>query len=132
MASLSADAARMGSLQTRWIGLHWPSEPWGEEELGAGGAFATDASAPPAVAPANLLETYLDRLDLTQSLRARELMGIIFRENRINAGAVALPQSVADAYTRIGKSPRLRIGSGRFGPEPLTISSIRQRRHSKR
>ncbi len=119
MANLSADAVRMGSsFRPAWIGLHWPSEPWGEEELGGGGAFATDASAPPAIAPSNLLETYLDRLDLTQSLRARELMGIIFRENRVNAGAVVLPQSVADAYTEL--AALLDYSSGPAGSDPAS------------
>ena len=69
-----------------------------------------------AVAPANLLETYLDRLDLTQSLRARELMGIIFRENRVNAGAAVLPQNVADAYTELANL--LGYGSGPTGSDP--------------
>jgi phosphatidylserine/phosphatidylglycerophosphate/cardiolipin synthase-like enzyme len=122
MANLAADAARMGSLfRPMWIGLHWPSEPWGDEELGAGGAFAADASAPPPPAPANLLETYLDRLDLTQSLRARELMGIIFRENRVNAGAAVLPQSVADAYTEL--ATLLGYESGPAGSDPGSDNS---------
>ena len=109
------------SFRPVWIGFHWPSEPWGEEELGAGGAFAADASAPPPPAPANLLETYLDRLDLTQSLRARELMGIIFRENRVNAGAAVLPQSVADAYTELASL--LGYESGPAGSDPGSDNS---------
>ena len=98
---LSSDISRMGSsFKPMWVGLHWPSKPWGEEELAAG-AFSTRTRRCLRLPPQNLLETYLQRLDLTQSLRARELMGVIFRENRVNAGAPMLPQNVTDAYTAL-------------------------------
>src|SRR3954454_2891828 len=48
-------------------------------------------------------------------------MGIIFRENRINAGAVALPQSVADAYTELANL--LGYGSGPTGSDPAFDNS---------
>ena len=98
MAGLAADVSRMGpSFRPLWAGLHWPSLPWGDEELGGGGAFSvTDAPAPQA-----LLETYLDRLGLTGSARARELMGRVFEENRVNAGAASLAPAVADAYNEL-------------------------------
>ena len=42
-------------------------------------------------------------------------MGVIFRENRVNAGAPMLPQNVADAYTerwrRSSSTPRVGPGS---------------------
>lgn len=114
MARLSNDIARMGSsFKPMWIGLHWPSQPWGDEELGGAVSFSTDS-----VAPANLLETYLDRLDLTQSLRARELLGVIFRENRVNAGAPVLPQKVADAYTELASL--LKYESSEVGSDPAS------------
>src|SRR5688572_11642928 len=69
LENLTTDVNRMGrSFRPMWIGLHWPSQPWGDEELGGSAAFAAVA-ADSSAAPANLLETYLDRLDLTQSLR---------------------------------------------------------------
>ena len=121
MSRLSADAARMGSsFKPMWIGLHWPSKPWGDEELG-GGAFSIDGTSVPPPPPASLLETYLDRLDLTQSLRARELMGVIFRENRVNAGAPMLPQNVADAYTALASL--LEYSSSGPGSDPSSDNS---------
>jgi hypothetical protein len=121
MAKLTPDAARMGpASKPMWIGLHWPSQPWGDEELGGAAAFSTEA-AEAGPAPANLLETYLDRLDLTQSLRARELMGIIFRENRVNAGAFILPKNVDDAYTELASI--LQYESGAVGSDPSSDNS---------
>lgn len=121
MARLSADAARMGSAsKPMWIGLHWPSEPWGDEELGGAAAFGADASEP-VTPPAALLETYLDRLDLTQSLRARELLGVIFRENRVNAGATVLTPNVADAYTELASL--LQYDSTGVGSDPVSDNS---------
>ena len=99
MARLNTDISRMGpGFRPLWIGLHWPSQPWGEEDLGAAGSF--DVSATQAAAPTQL-DAYLDRLNLNDSLRARELLGVIFRENRVNAGAAALPENVVEAYDEL-------------------------------
>ena len=122
MAGLAADASRMGStFRPMWIGLHWPSKPWGEEELGGTASFDTSASSIAAPTPASLLETYLDRLDVSRSLRARELLGVIFRENRVNAGAPVLPQDVADAYTEL--AGMLEYSSGSVGSDPSSDNS---------
>ena len=111
MAKLNTDANRMGpGFRAMWIGLHWPSEPWGEEEL-AGPSTSFDVNATPS-ASSKLLETYLDRLDLTSSLRARELMSTIFRENQINPAATVLPENVAAAYAELANS----IGYDSKGP----------------
>lgn len=118
---LAADSLRMGSsFRPIWVGLHWPSQPWGDEELGTA-SFAADASTPPAPAPSTLLEDYLDRLNLTHSLRARELMGVIFRENKVNAGAQVLPQNVADAYTELASL--LNYQSSAVGSDPASDNS---------
>ncbi len=101
MARLNSDASRMGAdFRPMWIGLHWPSEPWGDEELqGASFAVGEDQPAPP---PASvLLDKYIDRLDADDSLRARELLGVIFRENKVNAGALTLPVAARDAYNEL-------------------------------
>src|SRR5262249_32397624 len=99
MAKLDADVNRMGpGFRPMWMGLHWPSQPWGNEDIGGPASFAV-AAATGAVG--NQLESYLDRLNLTDSLRARELMGVIFRENRINPAAVSLPENVSAAYAEL-------------------------------
>ena len=95
MWDLPADRARMGSgFSPLWIGLHWPSLPFGDEEL-AGGSF--DASDIPSDA---LLQQYVERFgnDSPEILKALES---IFAENRTNAGALTLPENVARAYQDI-------------------------------
>lgn len=97
MNDLPADAARMGpGFRPLWIGLHWPSQPWGDDELG-GNAF--DA---PQVASNELLERYVNRLGGDPEA-VRSLLKVIFRENDINAGATVLPPHVADAYSQLAK-----------------------------
>ena len=71
-AALTADAAKMGTnFKPVYVGLHWPSAPWGDEEL-KGGGTSFDIGTVPA---SDALEAYLDRLDLKSSLHARELLG---------------------------------------------------------
>lgn len=95
MNSLPADAARMGTgFRPLWIGLHWPSLPWGEDELG-GNSF--DA---PLVPSNELLERYVNRLGGDPEA-VRQLLKVIFRENDINAGATVLPPQVAEAYSQL-------------------------------
>ncbi|MBL0157126.1 MAG: hypothetical protein IPP47_08500 [Bryobacterales bacterium] len=97
MTDLPADAARMGpGFRPLWIGLHWPSLPWGEDELG-GNAF--DA---PQVASSELMERYVGRLG-GDAQEVRQLLEVIFRENDVNAGATVLPQHVADAYAQLSE-----------------------------
>lgn len=97
MTDLPADAARMGpGFRPLWIGLHWPSLPWGEDELG-GNSF--DA---PAVPSNELLERYVNRLGGDPD-EVRGLLKVIFKENDVNAGAIMLPPHVADAYRRLAE-----------------------------
>ena len=99
--ALAADAGKMGpGFRAARIGLHWPSKPWGDESLasvGAGPSFGVSAQP----AQSDVLEDFLDRLDLSESLRGRELVGQIFRENEVNAGASRLPAAIVDAYTEL-------------------------------
>lgn len=107
MAGLGADVAAMGpGFQPLWIGLHWPSQPWGDDELGANSFEAS------SVSPKELLERYVGRLG-GDAAEVRALLQIIFRENETNAGATILPPGVADAYRRLAIS----IGRTGGGPE---------------
>ena len=71
------------------IGLHWPSQPWGEEEL-TGGSFAAAAAGPA------LLEKYLERLG--DRPEVRRPLEIIINEARQNAAPDSLPPHVRQAY----------------------------------
>jgi hypothetical protein len=57
---------RYADFRPMFIGLHWPSLPFGDEEL-RGGAFGAPAGA---LAPQILLETYLARLGDRPEIRA--------------------------------------------------------------
>ena len=95
MTDLTADAAAMGQgFKPLWIGLHWPSLPWGDDELGS------SSFAPAALTSSELLERYVARLG-GDAERLRPLLQIIFAENDTNAGAMALPAHVAEAYRHL-------------------------------
>jgi phosphatidylserine/phosphatidylglycerophosphate/cardiolipin synthase-like enzyme len=114
-AALTADAAKMGTtFKPVYVGLHWPSEPWGDEEL-KGGGTSFDIGTVPA---SDALEAYLDRLDLKSSLHARELLGEIFRENQSNAGAVTLPPQVVADYREL--AGMIGYKSGQRGDDPAS------------
>jgi general stress protein YciG len=103
MTDLTADAAAMGAgFKPLWIGLHWPSQPWGDDELGS------SSFEPSAVASDDLLERYVARLGGDEQT-VRGLLRIILDENETNAGAMSLRPPVADAYRRlaeqIGRKP---------------------------
>jgi hypothetical protein len=75
-----------------FIGLHWPSLPFGDEEL-RGGAFG---AAGGALAPEMLLQTYLARLGDRPEIRAP--LNTIIDEARRNAAPDELPEHVRQAY----------------------------------
>ena len=116
MNRLSADSSRMGpGFHPLWVGIHWPSEPWGDEEFQTAQAFAVQAESE-ALALPSLLETYLERLNLTDSPRARTLLEIIFDENRRNAAAQKLPPEIASAYSELASL--LQVEGKGVGADP--------------
>jgi hypothetical protein len=91
------------------IGLHWPSLPWGDEEL-KGSQFAASAAA----APQALLKAYLDRLGDRPDIR--EPLEIIIEEARRNAAPTELPPAIREAYLALNKA--LGLGSGGVAAPP--------------
>lgn len=78
-----------------WIGIHWPSQPWGEEEFGSGdGAF--DA---PTVSLGELQQAYLDRFG--ENPEIRESLDVIFEHARKDAAATEFPENVRAAYQKL-------------------------------
>jgi len=73
------------------VGLHWPSQPWGDEELSSG-AFAAGES--PSISM--LRETYLDRLGRRDDIRRP--LEVILEAARTNSAATELPPEVRQAY----------------------------------
>ena len=98
MTDLTDDADAMGAgFEPLWIGLHWPSLPWGDDELG-GNAF----SMPTAPKTSDLLDSYVARLG-GDADAVREQLQIILAENETNAGAISLRPPVAQAYRRLAE-----------------------------
>jgi pimeloyl-ACP methyl ester carboxylesterase len=101
-----------GRFSPWWIGLHWPSLPWGDDEFGAaGGSFDTQTKV---VSGTALQQRYLERLgDTPEICNALET---IFREERVNAAAVEMPSRVAKAYEELNAS--LGLGEAGEGAAP--------------
>jgi hypothetical protein len=103
MALNSHDGACMRSTRPRFspliIGLHWPSQPWGDEELAnAGGqAFAMDsASTASAVSIYEHIDRYASRIADTP--RARTALATIFDAALADITPRHLPDNVRQAY----------------------------------
>jgi hypothetical protein len=94
-----------------YIGLHWPSQPWGDEELGGGSASFGPASGGTGN---SLLQAYLDRLGDSPAIRSA--LQVIIDEARGNAAADTLSARVRDAYLALDKE--LGLGSGGLAAPP--------------
>jgi hypothetical protein len=99
-----------GEFRPLYIGLHWPSLPWGDEELAGGGDFGAVA----AVAPDTLLNRYLARLG--NQLEIRAPLEIILDEARRNIAPEQLPPHVRQAYLDLNQA--LGLSSGDLGAPP--------------
>jgi hypothetical protein len=94
---------RFAGFLPMFVGLHWPSLPFGDEEL-CGGAFGTAGGAP---GPEQLLETYVARLGDRPQIRAQ--LEIILAEARRNVAPDNLPSHVRQAYWDLNEA--LGLGS---------------------
>jgi hypothetical protein len=114
MLDRSDDIARMKAITPRfnpwYIGLHWPSLPWGDDELAPAG-FAADESTVPL---GNLKARYIDRLGDTPLIRAA--LDVIFKEAAENAAATELSPQVVAAYQRLNDALDLSPGDGVAAP----------------
>jgi hypothetical protein len=105
MAANQADIARLRERRPGFrpllIGLHWPSLPWGDEELAAAAlAFGTTAAP---VEP--LIEQYAERLADTEP--ARRALQTILQAALEDSGAKELPAEVRDAYAVLDREAAL-------------------------
>lgn len=88
-----------------FIGLHWPSLPFGDESLG-GTSFAPGVPG----TPADLLESWVAVLGENPQVRAS--LAIILDEARRNAAATTLPPRAVAAYRELNDA----LGLGSDGP----------------
>jgi hypothetical protein len=115
MESHAADAAqarqRIPGFRPLRIGLHWPSQPWGNEEQPAADA---DFDAAAAVPTEIMVERYVERLG--DSPKLREALRVIFDAARTDADADVLPPHVAAAYRQLNDA--LEMGEEQEGAAP--------------
>ncbi len=94
-----------------WIGVHWPSQPWGDEEFAASdGSF--DAPATPL---SEIKEAYLARFGDDPEIR--QALETIFEHARKDAAAAEFPGEVREAYRKLHKALGLAEG-GSAGAAP--------------
>ncbi|MEO7274316.1 MAG: hypothetical protein ABIX28_16680 [Vicinamibacterales bacterium] len=110
MLELKADRdAVPGPFTPLWIGLHWPSLPFGDEEEGGSDFAVGEASA----SPDEIVATYLDRLGLGPD--AEPLIRTIVNAHRRDAAVRNLPADAAQAYDALATLAG-RTSEGPTGP----------------
>ena len=107
MVDLAPDAQRMGAgFKPMWIGLHWPSLPWGEE---GSGSFAAAGGKP------------LDQLfeetarDFGGSQAVRGPLKVIFDAHAQDPGASEVPARALQAYRDLATAIGFSAGKGSAG-----------------
>ena len=81
-----------GTFKPIWIGLHWPSQPFGDEELSTESFDIGEGT----LSPDEIKATYLKRLGLGDE--AAPLIDTIIRDHQKNAAATELPEDSRRAY----------------------------------
>jgi hypothetical protein len=92
------------------IGLHWPSEPWGEEDIRGGVDFSAFARLSPSTLFSNFVKQFGDTPEVRSSLET------ILDEARNNAAVDELSPRARDAYTNLNNL--LDIGNVGVGGAP--------------
>jgi hypothetical protein len=107
MVDLSPDAQRMGTgFKPLWIGLHWPSLPWGEE---GSGSFAAAGGKPIS----QLFEETVR--DFGGSEAVRGPLKVIFDAHAQDPGASEVPPRALQAYRDLAAAIGFSGGKGSAG-----------------
>lgn len=93
-----------------YVGLHWPSLPWGDEEIGD-----TSFDAEGGITPEALYQTYLERLGDTPAIRSA--LSTIFEEARRNAAPAELPERAREAFFDLNEALGLRSEGAAGAPD---------------
>ncbi len=116
MVDRTDDVQRMGSgFKPMWIGLHWPSLPWGEETAGS---FAAAAGKSIDALIAETTEHFGGGDDVQRAVAT------IFQAFADDPGAADVPPSAAGAYQDLARAIGFAAGSNASAPpeedgEPL-------------
>lgn len=100
MWKLEKDRQAMGAdFRPMFIGLHWPSLPWGEEGMPGAASFAEAVMTPDFDALyEKTVEHFGDKPGVRESLK------VIFDAQKEDPGAVSLDDPVIEAYHKLGDS----------------------------
>ena len=100
MWRLDADRQAMGpDFKPMFIGLHWPSLPWGDEDMPSGASFA-DAIAVPVLN--ELFEKTVQHFGDTPEVR--QALTVIFKAQQEEPGVFVLPDEVVAAYHDLARA----------------------------
>jgi len=109
MWRLEADRQALGpDFRPLFIGLHWPSQPWGEETISAQ-SFGTAGAAIAGV----LLEKAVEHFGGGSDVRAP--LEVIFQAFEQNPAARILPDDVIAAYSELARAVGFSAGDGTSG-----------------
>jgi len=101
------DARRMGdAFKPFWIGLHWPSLPWGEE---SSGSFDVEAGTSIAAQIAETAAHFGGGDEVTAAVTE------IFRAYEHDPGAAEVPAAAGDAYARLARAIGFSARGGAAG-----------------
>lgn len=116
MARLEQDRARMGpDFRPLWIGLHWPSLPFGEEGNGA-----ASFGAPGAVD--EKLQAAVAHFGGTDAVR--QPLEAIFRADIEDAGAMLVPAHVQRAYRDLAAAIGFQGGGSASGAPDQDVAPL--------
>jgi hypothetical protein len=111
MWKLEDDRKALGAkAKPLFIGLHWPSLPWGDEKLPSGASFAESVATPDIDA---MFEPTVQHFGDTPEVRAA--LRVIFDAQKNDPGAVALPDEVEAAYHKLAEAIGFSGGKGPGG-----------------
>ena len=133
MASCDADRAKIRQKRPGFrpmlIGVHWPSEPWGDESISSGVSFSPGTETK---STKDLVADYARRLGDSQAIR--DALGVIFEADRTGMSPKTLPSEVLSAYKSLEAQvglPKGGLGAAPgadwdgFNPESIYESALR-------
>jgi hypothetical protein len=108
MWKLEADRQAMGpAFRPMFVGLHWPSLPWGEESFAAAAASFGTADAPAIDSLLNAAVAHFGG-----SADVRRPLEVIFRAFERDPAARVLPDEVVAAYSELARAIGFSAGGG--------------------
>ncbi len=108
MWKLEEDRKALGpNAKPMFIGLHWPSMPWGDEKLPGGASFAESVATPDLDA---MFEPTVQHFGDKPGVR--DALQVIFSAQKADPGAVSLDDDVDAAYRKLADAIGFSGGKG--------------------